>query len=326
MNKPFWRNSGAAALLLLLVGCAAAPRGPETFSFAMIGDLQYNHFEQTHFPDMLNAISREPVKFVVHVGDFKAGSNTPCTDELFAKRREEFNRSRHAFIYTPGDNEWVDCRRPTNGAMNPLERLAKLRQVFFSDAWSLGKNPIALFRQSDLFKDDPILSRYRENAMWIQGGVVFATLNIQGSNDNVGFDAINDAEQHDRTRANIAWLKTAMDRAKGADMVGLAIFLQANLGFEDKPAAVAKSAFVPFLQVFEQEAALFGKPILFGHGDSHQHRVDRPYQSPIDQRPVTNVIRVEGYGTPFLNWLRITVDPANRADPFYIESGNFVAQ
>lgn len=324
MNKILWQKLCVIALLFTVFGCAAPARGPNSFSFALIGDLQYNQFEETHFPDMLDAISREPMAFVVHMGDFKAGSNAPCTDALFTKRRDEFNRSQHAFIYTPGDNEWVDCRRPTNGPMNPLERLEKLRQVFFADALSLGKKRLPMMRQSEIFKGDAVLSRYRENAMWVHDGVVFATLNIQGSNDNVGFDAANDAEQVERTRANIAWLKTAMDRAKGSNIIGLAIFFQANPGFEEKPQAVAKSAFVPFLKAFEQAAIEFGKPILFAHGDSHQQRVDRPYKSPLDQRPVPNVTRVEGYGTPFLNWLRITIDPAKPADPFIVESGDFV--
>ncbi|MEI6737204.1 MAG: hypothetical protein WCL29_01855, partial [Pseudomonadota bacterium] len=68
-----------------------------------------------------------------------------------------------------------------------------------------------------------------------------------------------------------------------------------------------------------------GKPILFAHGDSHQYRIDRPYKSPIDKRPLPNVTRVEGYGTPNVNWVHITIDQSNRATPFYIESGNFIS-
>ncbi len=317
------------ALALLLCGCASrstvpAP-GPGSFQFGLIGDQQYNAYEEKQFPHLLAAMDREPLAFVVHVGDFKAGSNAPCTDVLFEKRFQELNQSAHPLIFTPGDNDWVDCRRPTNGAMNPLERLNKLREVFFAEPSSLGRSRIRLTSQAETFAGDPILSRYRENTMWVQAGVVFATLNIQGSNDNVGFDRTNDAEQLDRTRANLAWLKTAMDRAGATDIVGLAVFLQANPGFEETRATVAKSAYVPFLQGFERAAADFGKPVLFAHGDTHQYRVDQPYKSPIDQRPITNVTRVEGYGSPVVNWVRITVDANNRAIPFRIESGGFVA-
>jgi hypothetical protein len=311
--------------VFLLAGCASRTGGPGSFSFAMIGDLQYNTFEEVHFPKMLQAIDAESLAFVVHVGDFKAGGNAPCTDTLFIKRLAELNQSRHPLIYTPGDNEWVDCRRPTNGAMNPLERLEKLRELFFAGSNSLGQNRIPLTRQSETFVGDPVLSRYRENALWVSGAFVFATLNIQGSNDNVGFDLASDAEQRERLRANVEWLKIALNRARVADIVGLAIFLQANPGFEESAPDVAKSAFVPFLREFEAEAQKFGKPILFAHGDTHQFRVDRPYRSPIDKRAISNVTRLEGYGSPAVNWVRVTLDAKKPMAPFNIESGKFQA-
>ena len=310
------------------VGCASTPPTANGFSFAFIGDQQYTAYEERQFPDLLSAISREDLKFVVHVGDFKAGGNSPCTNALYEKRFAEFNQSRHPFIYTPGDNDWVDCRRPTNGPFEPLERLDKLRDIFFADPQSMGRKKIPLKREADVFAGDPVLSRYRENTLWTEGesngaGVVFATFNIQGSNDNKGFDAANDREQAERTRANIAWLKLAMERASGKDFVALAIFLQANPGFEEDPKSVQRSGHREFLEAFEAAAAGFGKPILFAHGDTHLFRVDRPYRSPLDKRALANVTRVECYGSPFVNWVRVTVDGSNRAKPFIIESGNF---
>lgn len=314
------------AFFLQLGGCATGPSAssrPATFQFGLIGDQQYNDWEERQFPRLLAAMDREPLAFVVHVGDFKAGSNAPCTDALFLRRYQEINQSKHPIIFTPGDNDWVDCRRPTNGVMNPLERLKKLREIFFSKPLSLGQSTIKLTSQAEIFASDPVLSRYRENTMWVQSGVVFATLNIQGSNDNVGFDRENDAEQLDRTRANLAWLNVAIERARREDIVGLAVFLQANPGFEESPTAVAKSAYVPFLQAFEREVEKFGKPTLFAHGDTHEFRVDRPYRSPLNKRVIENVTRVEGYGSPRVNWVRIGVDVNNRQQPFQISSGGF---
>ena len=312
-----------------LAACTTRPPDARRFSFAFIGDQQYTAYEERQFPDLLNAISREDLKFVVHVGDFKAGGYAPCTTALYERRLAEFNQSRHPFVYTPGDNDWVDCRRPSNGPFDPLERLDKLRDIFFARPQSIGRNRMAVTREADAFASDPILSRYRENMMWTEGeqhgaGVVFATVNIQGSNDNKGFDAANDREHAERTRANIAWLKLAMERASGKDFVGLAIFLQANPGFEEDPKAVQNSGHREFLQAFEAAAAQFGKPILFAHGDTHLFRIDRPYRSPLDKRSLDNVTRVECYGSPFVNWVRITVDGSNRAQPFIIESGNYV--
>jgi hypothetical protein len=104
----------------------------------------------------------------------------------------------------------------------------------------------------------------------------------------------------------------------------MVMFLQANPGFEEPPTAVAKSAYVPFLQAFEREIEKFGKPTLFVHGDTHEFRVDRPYRSPLNKRAIENVTRVEGYGSPRVNWVRIGVDENNRQQPFQISSGEFV--
>ena len=310
-------------VLCVSAGCATRTPDPVVFSFALMGDLQYNPYEEAVFPQLLDAIGAEPVDFVVHVGDFKSGSHAPCTDKLYLRRRQEFDQSRHAFIFTPGDNDWVDCRRDSNGHADPLERLARMREIFFSDSRSLGREPIALLRQSDVFAGDPVLSRYRENALWRHHGLVLATFNIQGSNDNLGHDAASDAEHAERTRANIAWLKFAAAEAAREGMVGLAIFLQANPGFEESAAKVSRSGFAEFLRAFEIEAKALGKPVMFAHGDTHQFRIDRPYLNPLDKKALANATRVETYGSPFVNWVRITVDPHNLAQPFKIESGEF---
>ncbi len=312
-----------AGALLLAGGCATRTPDPAVFSFALMGDQQYNPYEEVAFPQMLDAVSAEKIAFVVHVGDIKAGSDSPCTDALYELRRQEFNRSLHPFIFTPGDNDWVDCRRPSNGRADPLERLGKMREIFHNDARALGKTPLRLSRQSDVFASDPVLSRYRENAMWNRGGVVFATFNIQGSNDNLGFDAASDREHGERTRANIEWLRLAIAEATKDGMRGLAIFLQANPGFEEPAANVVKSGYAEFLGVFEREAQRLEKPVLFAHGDTHEFRVDRPYLSPLDKRPVANITRVETYGSPFMNWVRITIDPSRADQLFSIRSGEF---
>ncbi len=318
-------RASAMLLILLLNSCVSfTPRAPHPsrFAFAVIGDTQYSPHEEAVFPDMLAAIGREHVEFVVHLGDVKAGSNAPCTDALYATRLGEFNRSVHPFILLTGDNDWVDCRRPTNGPYAPLERLQKMREVFFAKPESLGQKKIQLTRQSEVFASDPVLSRYAENLMWTHNGIVFVSINIQGSNDSKGFTAIDDAEWLERSRANLAWLQHALARAKQPDITALVTLMQANPGFEEPTAVVQRSAYRPFLEAFEREAIAFDKPILFTHGDTHQFRVE-PYKSPLNKRAIRNVTRLEGYGSPFVNWVRVEVDPLNRERPFTIRSGGF---
>jgi Calcineurin-like phosphoesterase len=314
---------GLTLLVCTMTSCAIKPKGPETFSFALMGDTQYNPREEEIFPALLQSIDASNVEFVMHVGDFKAGSNAPCTDELYQRRFAEFNQSKHPLIYTPGDNEWVDCRRPTNGPFVPLERLQKLREVFFAKPESLGQKKMPLVRQSEVFASDPTLSRYLENSMWEMGGVVFVAFNVQGSNDNKGFDAANDAEHLERTKANIAWLKYAMAKAQRPNVIGLVTFMQANPGFEESPETVQKSGYRDFLRAFETEAEALGKPILFAHGDTHQFRIREPYISPLDQHAIANMTRLETYGSVSIGWVHITVDRNQPKAPWHISSGHF---
>jgi Calcineurin-like phosphoesterase len=315
----------ATLIVLICASCTNRSEGSEKFSFALMGDTQYNPREEEIFPDLLKSIDASDVKFVMHVGDFKAGSNSPCTDELYRRRFAEFNQSKHPLIYTPGDNEWVDCRRPTNGPFVPLERLQKLREIFFARPESLGKKRMPLVRQSEVFANDSTLSRYRENTLWEMGGIVFVALNVQGSNDNKGFDAANDAEHLERTKANIVWLKHAMARAQRPEVVGLVTFMQANPGFAESPETVQRSGYRDFLRAFESEAKALGKPILFAHGDTHQFRIREPYVSPLDKHTIANVTCLETYGSVSIGWVHIAVDVRQPRSPWHISSGDFSA-
>ena len=117
------------------------------FSFALIGDIQYNAQEDAKVLNLRDEINKENVAFVLHDGDFKSGSS-PCTDALYLQRLELFQTFKRPFIYVFGDNEWTDCHRTAAGAFDPLERLDKLRQIFTQGDQSLGKHTLRLDRQS----------------------------------------------------------------------------------------------------------------------------------------------------------------------------------
>jgi hypothetical protein len=58
-------------------------------------------------------------------GNSIANSATPttCADALYTQALGFFNALRAPAIFTPGDNDWTDCDRPSNGAFSSLERL-----------------------------------------------------------------------------------------------------------------------------------------------------------------------------------------------------------
>jgi len=299
----------AASLAAILAGCALGPPAPGGFRFAVMGDTPYNAREERAFVAMIARLDREPIAFAIHVGDIKAGGNAPCADEVFLRRKADFERSAHPIVLTPGDNDWTDCRRASNGAMDPIERLARLREIFFAGAFALGREKLATRAQTQCIAP-PIpgcgCAAHPENRSWVRSGVVFATVNVPGSNDNVGYDAANDAEARCRGEANREWLEEAARLAQQPDARGLVVALQAD------PWAAKTSVYAPLLAHVAAIARRLGKPVLFVHGDTHAYRLDNPFRDAAGA-PIDNLTRLETYGSPFVGWVEVTVDPADPA-------------
>ncbi len=111
---------------------------------------------------------------MIHIGDIKAGAAL-CTDEYFQDIADQFATFTDPLVYTPGDNEWTDCHRANNGGYNPLERLAKVRELFFPNpGYTLGV-PTRIKAQKG----------FPENQRWAAANVEFAALHILGSNNGL---------------------------------------------------------------------------------------------------------------------------------------------
>jgi hypothetical protein len=299
-------SSPARLLAAVAAFCAALSTSAAEFTFGALGDTPYTWIEEASFPALLEDISREDLAFVVHVGDFKA-ARAPCRDELFQQRKEWFDAVRHPFVFVPGDNEWTDCHRIQAGGYDPLERLAKLRELFFRGDESLGRRRIRLERQS---------AQYPEHARWRQGRVLFVTLNVPGSANNARHMP---EEFRTRSAAVARWLEQSFDSARRNGLGAVVVFMQANpwsspsgryFGYRELIAALAK------------EALGFEGEVLLVHGDTHRYRVDAPLRDPATGAPVANFTRVEVFGSPGMNWVRIRVtDYAGRIG-FEVSPGN----
>jgi hypothetical protein len=300
-----------AAASLLVAQCAFRPPGPEAFSFGVTGDTPYNAREEPAFMETIARMNGEALAFVVHVGDIKSGGNSPCTDELFLQRKAQFDTSRHPFVLTPGDNDWTDCRRESNGKYDVLERLQVLRRIFFPDGDSLGTQRMATETQDRCLEaGEPCrCGPYPENRLWESHAIVFATINVPGSNNNRGFDAASDNEADCRDRANLAWLAIAERRTATAR--ALVVFTQADLW-------VGRGrTFAPYQEALVDIAGRLHKPVLFVHGDTHIYRYDTPFKAR-DGTPVANPARLEVYGSPFVGWVKVDVD-GSRPDIFTVD-------
>jgi predicted phosphodiesterase len=292
------------ALSLLLAACTAhiPPALPSAFhpplAFALIGDTPYNESEAAILDRVIDEMNREELAFVIHVGDITSGLG-PCGDEWLQARKRQFERSRHPFVIVPGDNEWVDCHR---SGMDPMERLAKFRELFESGGSSLGQRKIALERQSGRYAE------YREHLRWIAGNVLFVGLNVQGSNNNLGRTAAMDAEHRARMAAVFDWMQDSLRLARERDLAGMVIFAQADPDFELRTRRKSGDGFAAFREALRDLALRFGKPVLFVNGDTHLYKLDKPIADASSGKPIENFTRVIVFGSPQTRWIRAGID------------------
>lgn len=294
----------SAGVLVALVSRPAESQETVAFTFALIGDLGYTAEQEPWFVNVMEDLNSERLEFVVHDGDLWGG--TFCTDENYQVRHALLNSSVHPLIYTPGDNEWTDCYQTARGGLDPLERLPRLRQIFFPDDFSLGQRKLQLTRQSAI---TPTYATYRENALWSFANVTFATLHVVGSNNNLDRTPENDQEFAARNAANLAWLRHVFEHARATSSRGVMIIQQANPFFE-RPRE-RRIAFNDVLDVLEEETVAFGKPVVLVHGDTHYFRVDKPLVSQASGRRIENFTRLETFGQPDHHWVQVTIDPSD---------------
>ena len=306
---------GAARAVCLCAGILLLRGAPtahaEAFEFAAIGDAPYSEADSLQFPRLRDLINAEDLAFVLHVGDIKGGS-TSCADEALESRLHLFNTFRHPFVLTPGDNDWTDCHRPGAGFREPLERLAKLRSLFFTPPGRvLGGGSLEVISQAA----DPAGAEFPENVRWSRGVVVFAALHLVGSNNAMapfpGRTPANDAEVTRRTAAAVAWMRQAFQAAGESDAAGVAIAIHANPRFERNQGADPPEPYTGFLGALAAEVSAFARPVVLVHGDSHYFRVDKPLLGPVSRRRLDNFTRLEVFGSPHMHWVRVRVDAAD---------------
>lgn len=318
-GKPIGRFA-VLACLFLTAGCATHGN---RFEIGLMGDAPYTASEEAKFPAIVRAMSANDLAFVVHVGDLQADprgyrdGSVPCTDQTLQNRKALLDASRHPLIVTPGDNDWTDCHF-TKPSIDPLTRLNAVRQTFFSNDRTLGQRSLSVARQSL----DTAYTRFSENQRWVYGDVVFVTLHMVGSNNNLGRTPEADAEYAERNTANLAWMKQAFELAERGKHKAVMIFTQANPYFEDRwPEFYSRilrvapppqaSGFRAFLSALELEVEAFELPVVLVHGDTHFFRIDKPLFSAASGRIVENFTRVETFGSPYVHWVRVIVDSSD---------------
>ena len=175
---------------------------------------------------------RVNVLYTVFVGDLQGSPR--CDNAIFTEARDRFNSFSGPMVYVPGDNEWTDCHV---GGQDPIERLAYLRKVMFPSNHSFGKRTLTVQQQP----------QYPENSRWETKSVVFAGINVPGSNNNHIADVNADetdtprgpdnrraaeAEYQARDEANRVWLHETFAAATQSGAPAVVIAMQADPGWD----------------------------------------------------------------------------------------------
>jgi len=285
-----------AWLAALLIACTPLAQA-EVWRIGLIGDVPYTDDERRELPLLLNAITDSRVDFIAHIGDIKHGKDR-CDDSLYADRYQLFIASRVPFIFVPGDNEWADCERLSNGAHDPQERLNKLRSLFWRDNFSLGQKKLALERQP---------GAYAEHSRFRLGQVLFVTLNLPGGNNNFGMTEVAHPEFLARNPVVLAWLKENFALARREKLAGIVLLFHANPGFKHFAQGIPHRGYRDFLELLDKETGSFDGQVMVVHGDSHNSRIDHPLRDSKGKR-VKRFTRIETFGYPTMGWTHVVID------------------
>lgn len=302
------------AIVAAMVLGLSKPAAAESFHFVALGDTAYSLPRDLPIYDaLIQRINQARPAFSIHVGD--TWGAMACNDESHRYALGQFGKFDHPVVYTPGDNEWTDCRKPaiieayhrfsagkanladmallgpsrtfdgafaSYGYLDPVGALKLIRRLYFSKPESLGQRTLPLTRQTDV---EPA-TETAENARWERGGVVFATVSVPGSGNGFTLnDEVRAREAIARNRANVAWIKAAFADAKARNAKAVVLALQAGL-FVDGPGGdftgkeIRGGSDGPFYWIvyaIRDEAAKFGKPVLLINGDFHDLVIDRPF-------------------------------------------------
>ena len=317
-------------------------------TIAVFGEWPYNKVLLDNANLLINSVNADrDVQAIIHVGDTHAGG-APCTgagvlppiatsnpgwnQTIYNK----FQQFRMPMIYTPGDNEWTDCHRSkTQSSGYPLKELASIRELFFArPGHTLGLNDRIVKTQAKQFDPAyPADAQYVENMMWKDRGVVFATINMPGSNNDTlpwtGIFADPGAqgqEVFERTLADMHWLQAAFDEANNTHARAVVIALQADMWdkYASQPGGDGLDQYTGFVHKLAELSVQFGKPVLLLNGDSHVYGADQPLADPAsatgkihNTQPVKNLTRITVQGSTVApaEWLKLTID-THKQNPF----------
>jgi hypothetical protein len=305
--------ASVAVVASTLAGTPASAVGA-TFNFAFTGDMPY---ASDNVPAVVNAwvadLNADPnIQFVAHSGDFKGG-NDSCGDANVNTIYGYFNNLNKPFWYTPGDNDWTDCHRNTNGNFSPLGRLANVRAKYFATPTQTAAGTTHLTVNSQAGSAAVADQEFVENTWFQRDCVTFGDVHSVTSANGLLVPATTpataasstfvetpgedqtarNAEVARRTAANLNWVDSIFNAAAANNSEGVFLMMQAepNLYANDPVNVSSADEFATLRAKIVARATAFGKPVVVAHGDQHAYTVTQNYAG------LANVTRIENWGS-----------------------------
>jgi len=309
------KNFSCITALLAMATISGCGGGDSTTSstaspstLALIGDSPYgasptDTAEFTKYPSYIAAInSDKDVSMVLHTGDIHSGKQY-CTQDYNQSIFNQFLSFATPLIFTPGDNEWIDCQKVKQGGGttnsyalgDPYKNLDLVRSIFFPQpGTTLGKTTMSVQTQATGYDPNyPSDKAYVENVWFEKSNVLIATINLPGGSNNgasylttgvSGFSALSISDQirqqeiDNRTGAALRWMDTIFAKAKANGNSAILIMVQGDMWDLDSN-KMSDKTLTEWKQYIDRLAVLtkdFDKPVLWTHNDSHFYRSDNP--------------------------------------------------
>lgn len=282
----------AAALLVARPAQAAG----EEFSIGVIAPSLTAPSDDSILRQAISETDDDNLAFVV-VNGIKSAEES-CTDAVYLDRKILFDGAKNGLIVSLAGADWTGCRSG-GGRTAAIERLNRLRELFFAEDFSFGATKIALARQSTA----PKFRSYVENSRWEFGPVLFATLNLPADNNHFLLAAGRNNEFEDRLIANHDWLQRLVTIATRRKLAALVVFCDSDpLGMV--PPKPRHDGYADVRAQLVQLAAHFSGRILIVH-DGAGARAGEP----------AGIAWTGNLGTLAVTsgWLRLTVSPSTPA-------------
>ena len=133
--KKYWVSLACCALMQ--AGPALAQ--PGEFSFGVIGHSFKAASDESALREAIAATDQDNLAFVL-VNGIKSNAE-PCSDTLYQQRKALFDEAKNGLIVSLAASDWSECKNARDRSA-AVERLNRLRELFFVDEFSFGASKI----------------------------------------------------------------------------------------------------------------------------------------------------------------------------------------